>query len=311
MATDILIHNLEEGQVKHWFNYDEVPLYCCSQIGISLEETARTELERHFCEISRSYMSIMPWALKGKMSHIDHAIVHVNVPCCCGLSHKAIFYTDFLANGQVPNIDEFLLAEISRTSLVDHLNGLCSKTEFMGYLEKLIIRWHLSHERIIIATPFVGHQYMSKESKLEIWNWLLSILDPQKVIFVTRGKEYSTYKSVLDEVEGLDYGLLEEYALENKLIAANIRKQDFHAKFYAAISPAGCEVLSGSANIVSGPSIENIAFHELEYVNFQHKYLSKLNLDIAHIEGKENIFVVTKFIDNKWCAKEGRGKPLA
>jgi hypothetical protein len=76
--------------------------------------------------------------------------------------------------------DEYLLADVSRSDLPERLDGLNSKSEIMAFLEKLIIRWHLIADQIIVASPFVGHQWLSKEAKMSMWTWLLSMLDPRK-----------------------------------------------------------------------------------------------------------------------------------
>lgn len=47
----------------------------------------------------------------------------------------------------------------------DRLEGLFSKSDFMALFEKLVIRWHLTARQIIVAAPFVGHPYLSREKK--------------------------------------------------------------------------------------------------------------------------------------------------
>jgi hypothetical protein len=53
-------------------------------------------------------------------------------------------------------------------------------------LEKLLIRWHLTADQILVAVPFVGHSYLPKEKKMAIWSWLLSLINPELGVFITR-----------------------------------------------------------------------------------------------------------------------------
>jgi hypothetical protein len=72
--------------------------------------------------------------------------------------------------------------------------------------------------------------------------------------------------------------LLERFDLQNKVVAQKNSKQDFHAKFYAGTFADKCEIISGSANLVGGPSVENIAFHKMSNDRFTKRYIDKLNL---------------------------------
>jgi hypothetical protein len=58
----------------------------------------------------------------------------------------------------------------------------------------------------------------------------------------------------------------------------DMRKQDFHAKFFAGISEEMCEVMSGSANLVRGPSLENISFRSMPKAAFEQRYVMRLKL---------------------------------
>ena len=74
--------------------------------------------------------------------------------------------------------------------------------------------------------------------------------------------------------------MLEEYGLESKIISAGTKKNYFHAKFYIGLSGTTCEVLSGSANLVSGQSLENITFKTYTRKECDARYLSKLNIEV-------------------------------
>lgn len=67
-------------------------------------------------------------------------------------------------------------------------------------------------------------------------------------------------------------------SLKNKVVSAGQSKQDFHAKFYAGISDDWCEVYSGSANLLRGPSMENTSFRSMTRETFNRRYLARMAL---------------------------------
>jgi hypothetical protein len=113
-----------------------------------------------------------------------------------------------------------------------------------------------------------------------MWTRLLSTVDPNLGVFVTRSKTFAEYKRVLGDVVGLNHALLDDYGLSNKLIAANMRKQDFHAKFFIGRSSNICEVFSGSANLVEGPSIENMSFRSMSAAGCTSRYIEPLKISL-------------------------------
>jgi hypothetical protein len=145
-----------------------------------------------------------------------------------------------------------LLADVSGTDLTDVLTGVLSKTDVMQALEKLIARWRLFSDQILLATPFVAHQWKTKAERLAIWERLLAQLDPSRTVLMTRGTTFKEYRAALIEF-GLDHDMLARFRLENRIIGDGKRKQDSHAKVYIGLGGI-CEVLSGSANVVKGGS---------------------------------------------------------
>jgi hypothetical protein len=202
-----------------------------------------------------------------------------------------------------------LLADVRGSALEARLDGIASKNEIMDLLEKLVIRWHLTADRILITAPFVGHPWMKRLHKQAIWEWLLSILDPGKALLVTRPATRTDYKKVLKE-DGLDYDMLRSYGLEHTLISAGVAKQDFHAKVYAGISTDRVEVLSGSANLVRGPSVENTSFRSIPCADFERRYLSKLNVEIPARPPESRAFTVMEIVNGQWRGNYHSGAPV-
>jgi hypothetical protein len=282
VATEIVQHKLPAKNTSHFFDYSAAPLYVCATSNSTLETLARDAMRRDLDGIKKAYLNAANRALASHTPPYRHLVAHVPFGGCnCGQDHIATFYAKFLFTGDVQNeTDAYLLAGISGCDLEDRLSGLFSKTDIMALLEKLLIRWHLTADQILVAVPFVGHSYLPKEKKMAIWSWLLSLINPELGVFITRSKTFSDYKNVAEDVEGLHHGMLLEYGLAEKLIAADVRKQDFHAKFFIGINSRGCEVMSGSANIVTGPSIENIAFHSMDAARCTARYINPLKISL-------------------------------
>lgn len=281
VASDVLRHDIDLNRNAWSFNYDAVPLYRCAKNANNLEELADSALRKEISAVLSAYNAAVNYLLKGGADH-DVAVVRLPLSCACGGKHTATYYAR-LAMGTddgPTSEDQFLLADVSNSALEENLDGIVSKSDAMDLLEKLIIRWNLLAEQILIVSPFVGTTYTSHEKQLEIWSWLLGILSPNKGLFLTRGATYTSYKKAM-EADGIPVDLLEKFGLENKIVAMDVRKQDFHAKFFAAISETGCEVMSGSANLVRGPSVENISFRRMAKPQFDARYLYGLNLKKA------------------------------
>ncbi len=280
-SNDIVEYNFDLNKLNLKFNYQGEPLYRCDNCNSNLELKARNALLADFQYIKSQYGNAINYTLASRCPDYKFLVVNVEFTCDCGSKHNAKFYCDFLLNGTMQTeIDEYLLADVSGVDLTSDIDGLYSKTDIMNFLEKLLIRWNLLANQIIIATPFVGHQYLKREDKMAVWTWLLNMLDPNKAIFITRAATFNSYKSVLDDIQGLNHGLLKEYDLENKIIESNNKKNDFHAKFYSAIFTNKAEVMSGSANLVSGPSIENITFKIMNNIKYDARYITPLSLKI-------------------------------
>lgn len=313
LATAIVQHNLKMNEVRHRFDYGAKPLYVCGEVGENLEQAARAALLAAAGDIQAAYGSAITHCLaSNRVPEYEHVVAHVDVPCTCGAGHRATFYAKFAWDGEPQPVDEFLLADVSGADLPETLDGLFSKDEAMSFLHKLAIRWHLTVDRILVTVPFVGHQYLKAAQKLNAWQAVLSLLDPRKSAFVTRSASFTSYKKVLEEVDGLDHRLLAEYGLENKLVAANLRKQDFHAKFYAGMSDTGCEVFSGSANLLKGPSLENMSFLAQSMASFKVKYLDRLGVALPEVEPRCAYFaLIRQSEDGRWTCLQQQGSRIA
>lgn len=155
------------------------------------------------------------------------------------------------------------MADVSGANLDETLDGIVSKTDAMDLLEKLIIRWNLLVDQILIVSPFLGTQWTSKTKRLEIWQWLSSMLDASKSIFLTRAKTWTDYKAAM-EASGEPVHELERFGLENKIVAMDMKKHDFHVDFntwteakHNDTPRSGCPAYSACSSGLSTKSARN------------------------------------------------------
>jgi transposase-like protein len=293
-ASDTAVSSVNMNSLSLTFNYESQSIFNCPSCGDNLERRAFSVLTNDLINIRQAYQRAVDF-LMSKSIDIKFLVVNVPFTCKCNKDKIATFYCDFCYSGNIQkNAEDYLLANIKSTNLDESIDGLFSKTDVMGFLEKLLIRWNLLASKIVIACPFVGHQYLKKEDKMGVWTWLLEMLNPDKTNFITRSATFTSYKSVLEDVQGLNHKLLAEYGLENRVVESNNKKQDFHAKFYAAVIDGNVEVMSGSANLVSGPSIENITFKKYKEDDFIRKYLQPLRVRTDHALATEYHWVSLK-----------------
>jgi hypothetical protein len=276
VASEIAVYRLDMNRLELAYDLASCALYYCS-CGQALDELAYAQLRVEFDGVQREYSYRMHYALKGRF-RAHYVTADVIFACPCSLSHTATFYTRFMdSDSKGPAVEKYILADVAGAELGDILDGVRTKNDAMDMLEKLILRWNLLADQILIASPFVGHQYMSATKQLEIWEWLLGLLDPQISIFLTRSTAWTNYRKSLADA-GLPLEVLENFGLENKVVSAGHTKQDFHTKFYAGISEDWSEVYSGSANLVRGPSMENTSFRRTSRQSFNHRYLLQMAL---------------------------------
>lgn len=277
IAQEVARHNLDLNELSLVYDFDACPLYECA-CARPLDIAALRQLEKEIEAVNMQYRYRIHYGIKGRF-YAQYVVAKVNFTCECGAVHEAAFYRRFVIDpDQTPlKATDFVLADVSGTQLTDALDGIRSKDDAMDLLTKLVMRWNLLADQIVIASPFIGHQFLSKEKQIAIWEWLLSMLDARITVFVTRSTSWKAYREAMEKT-GLPVDILEQFSLENKVVSAGQSKQDFHAKFYAGISDDWCEVYSGSANLLRGPSMENTSFRSMTRETFNRRYLARMAL---------------------------------
>lgn len=276
-AGAVARYQLDLKEDRPRFIYDRNPIYRCGVCDADLEVQALAAVQPHEADIGDRHHQAVQNFLSRRMPEVEHAVVTIPMSCTCGEPRTATFYYAFRTNGSpAPPAADMLLADVSGADLSDTLSGVVTKTAAMDALDKLIVRWRLFADQVLIAAPFVAHQYKTKAERLAIWERLLVQLDARRTLFLTKAASYAEYKAALKE-SGLDPDVLADFGLENQIVAAGSKKQNFHAKVYVGLGPR-CEVLSGSANLVEGPSLENVSFAQMVRDRVQRRYLDPLGV---------------------------------
>lgn len=278
-STSIAEHNIPRDRTNWNFNPTTAALHVCPKTGSSLEDAAYAVVAQTRSDLLRAWTHLEHFLAKNGRSGDNRVVLTCDVACSCGIPHTAVFYapTYVMAHGKPPLDQRCLLAHITGTDYEDRLTCILSKSEAMELLEKLLIRWNLTCRAIVVTSPFVGYKYLDDEKKRGLWDWLHANLEPNKTMVLTRNATWKEFKS-LQEGAGIPYETLESFGLTSTLVGKG--KTNFHAKFFAGVAEEGVEVLSGSANLVTGPSFENIAFKRMTEERFKTKYMDVLKSQI-------------------------------
>lgn len=277
VARETAQYNLELNRLALSYDYTTCPLYECTCTR-PLDMQALRRLESEIGEVDKEYRYRLHYAIKGNF-YAEYVVARVAMTCECGASHEAMFYCRLVIDRDHPPLKsaDFVLADVTDAQLSESLDGVRSKDDAMDLLGKLVARWNLLADQVMIASPFIGHQFLSYDKQMVIWEWLLGMLDPRITVFVTRSASWKAYRSTM-EASGLPVNVLERFGLENKVVSAGHSKQDFHAKFYAGLGTDWAEVYSGSANLLRGVSMENTSFKRIAREAFNRRYLAQMAL---------------------------------
>lgn len=301
VLAEIMVHDVPRKRMDWKFNSASAALHTCAKSGSTLEEAAYAVIAQSRMALNDAWWSLEQYLASSATASDDRILVTCDVPCDCGNPHVAVFYAPtFIMVDNAPPIDgRCLLAHISGTDYEDRLSCILSKSDAMDLLEKLLIRWQLTCRAIVVASPFVGYKYLPAESRQELWDWLLINLDPEKAMLLTRSETWKEFKGLQDGT-GMAFEELQRYGLTSTLVDKG--KRDFHAKFFAGVATEGVEVLSGSANLVRGPSFENIAFQRMSEQRFRTRYMDVLKQQMPAGNGRRPNWVLSEE-SGSWIGK--------
>jgi hypothetical protein len=265
-------------------NTDEHHLYHCEVCAEELESKAYNELTQQLGAVNQAVNRFLTVYLKGYASDPEGIRVSMPLACQCGHVNDVTFYKPFTEQTALSaESTEFWLVGAGNETALPDVDGVYSRNECFGILEKLLLRWQARFHAVFIIVPFVGLQFPGTEAKrLEQWNRILEHTDPTKTAIVTRRATFKLLREAA-ESEGISFSFLEEYGILNETIRKLSSKnasfqQDSHAKIYCGLSSDGVEVLNGSFNIHDGEYAENICVKSYEVTDFFSRYLFNLGI---------------------------------
>lgn len=300
------IKKLEKGilvkeninQRELFFDVNKENIHYCKNCDNSIEQLVYSELDKNQSSIISEYSSIISVYYKGYCNP-KYIVVKLPIQCTCGFKDESILYTNFsdTTTFRKNGVDELLLIGTENHIESTKIDRIGTKTECIEILEKFILRWNFLFPKILIATPFVGHQWMKDNEILELWEWITNYLDPNKSIFITRKATFNKYKKAFEKNNGVSLEFLEDYDLDNKVISNFTSKQDFHAKVFIGFSNENSEFLCGSFNLVKGNSFENLAYTRYSANIFKKNFIDKLKIPI-NLEKPEDVNCALIYVEN-------------
>lgn len=263
------------------FNYNAPHVYFCNKCGHEIESLANNDFNLKRAKIEIEFRNMMNYILANRVPDIEDLYITTKGKCNCGHDIILVYHTKFKPNGNLtPNYSELSFIDTSDSIISQNIDGVASKSDCISVLEKFLLRWSGLMNKIIIATPFVGHQWMQDEELIELWDWIKNYSDQSKTVLITRTAAINKYKKVCKE-KAIDIDFLSFYGINDRLIEEMTKKQDFHAKIYIGANDKFAEVLSGSFNLLRGNSVENISFSKMSLENTISKFIDPMNIGFS------------------------------
>ncbi|WP_341489169.1 phospholipase D family protein [Photobacterium damselae subsp. damselae] len=251
---------------KTTFDYEAQPLYLCDNCGKNAETQLLSAFKNDFDSFFNGFDNYMGFTLSrghGGIGGIPADIlVRIEFECTCGQKHVGYMNRKYSESYDF-EVTDFSIVNITGTTPIDQVikTGVYVKDLFLSWLFKLLPRWALIYERVYIITPFVGHPYLKPEVLVSLWTNLIQRLDTEKSKIFVRGGQKKLFINAYNKLNEQPYSELEDYKLSSSLIS-NIKNKNFHAKVYCGIGRKRSEVLSGSANLVGGKTMEFLNFED-------------------------------------------------
>lgn len=261
--------------------YDEYSLYVCKHCDANLETLSLQSFNEKFEIFQRSLEKFISFDVKsGGGEGPEYIIVNNKFSCTCGREHQTYFYKEYRETPHVKPT-EFAICNVTGAYSLDNKikPGVYSKNNIVSWIYKLIPRWTIIFDKVYVITPFIGHLYKDPADLTDIWFELLSNLHPKKSHIWVKSGEVGKFKTAYFKVNNIEYDKLNDFDLGSKLLNEVNQNKDFHAKIYCGVSANRCEVFSGSANLVRGPSLEVMHFNVLgSFKDFNERFLSPIGI---------------------------------
>jgi hypothetical protein len=262
---------------------------------VPIDTVAYDDLSTKLGLVKSAIGSHLNFFLASRESAPDGTSVQTIFLCKCGAEHHARFFRKF-SEADVEDVKEFWLINVDGAKKTIDIDGIYSRDDCIALLEKLLLRWRVTHNAVLLAAPFIGFNFPGARRKIpDLWNWVLKYTDPEKTAIITRK---ATFKLLRDSAKDsqMDVEFLKSWGLLNPTLETLDEKKaffktDFHAKFYCGMSADHVEILVGSFNIHEGSYVENIHLLRYEFQDFAERYLlgMKMFFDTALLKKQRSI----------------------
>lgn len=275
--NEILIFDENFFDLNPSYDIGATQLYICTCKKCNLEEMAYSTFEnkwdKKLCEQIAKYYTI---DLKGYGCNPENAVVKINFNSNCGKEYSALFHTNYT---EFLKFEQFRLGSIvDAVSLENTLSRSYTKKESMDLLKKLISRWSLFYEKILLISPYIESSFAKGE---KIKDTLFGIIEQfpkhKEANIHTKTQTIKSFKKAITTSYDVEYKFLEDWDLSIKAIDESRKNNNSHAKMYIGVSRDVSEILLGSANMANGPSREVIHFFKLSTDELNERYLDNLS----------------------------------
>ena len=277
---DSIFAYMMKGRIKNPFVEDSrYPLYQC-ECGDNLECITMDTILK-----SRDYKKIIHdicnFYHARRWHGLDFLVFQVPIKCSCKIEYTSIAFTHAFLYGEYPKPEHFLIAGI-RGCTSHNINGVYSKDVCRSFVRKFAVRWSLISSHKYIVSAFIGSQYLKTEEANGLWNDLAMTFSPNNnTTLTTKSRTNNEFQKKIEESKTLStmrkYGMLEHGKMNV------MRCEKTHTKFYAALTPLGVEVISGSFNYSNGPSTDNLCYSMLTKEKFDNNYLRNINEQLIRV----------------------------
>ncbi|MGR5364743.1 hypothetical protein [Photobacterium damselae] len=298
----MIIKYLEDVQPVTWDTQSKT-IYSCNNCDANLEEDIFSSLAQVFSACQSEHANYMNLYNKGRYGDPKSICLIHSHKCNCGEHFDVCLSSTFNPIGTFPTSErEFFISHISGSPL-SRIDGLYPRSDCQSILEKYLMRWKHSSQMVFIVYPFLGNSWSNKdpERTLDLWDDLLKVLNDERALIVTRTE---TVKILKEHIAGSvkEFDKLEAQGKINPIVSNIKTKQDFHAKFYAAILDNRVEMLVGSHNIHGGDYIENFMHKTYSLSEFIDLYSFNLGIMpmLSNPEYREEVLII-----------DARKKPIA
>ncbi|WP_112289228.1 hypothetical protein [Rahnella sp. AN3-3W3] len=281
LLTDFIDKNTVLTEMNTDYDFYNYPLYICDDCEENLEIISFELLKSKWEIIAKKHWEFTNWSLSQSRGPAPNNIV-IKFPfeCKCGKKHDANFVSRYQENNTFEAQVFSIVNIFGSRDLSDVIFGVYTKTTIMTWLYKLIARWNFLYAKIYIISPFVGHQFLKSQGKVDSWLNVLNRLNPENTSMLVRSGQSKVFKESFSKTNEISYEQMDSFNLGSELIGELKNKNDFHAKIYCAISNGRCEIMNGSSNLVEGKSYEVINFDVIDsYTKTFEKFLKPLGID--------------------------------